>query len=576
MLVYTDIDEAINQLQHSQVLGLDLETTPILNEKPTHWVDLKVISLSDGEKSAVLHFPTSEVPERILRFIESREKLITFNGAAFDLPVLFKYGFNIKEGQHFDCYIASRTLDTTQRQLIAPGRHSLSGVMERFLGETFKLSADHTAWGAPTLTQEQIDYSARDVEYLPLLCDLLTTEAKKRGASAAINVEQSQSVVTAYITYNGIPASEEKFQYMLDNEILPESDKLEVEIEAIADMLGVANFSITKPRRIAKLLNGQLGLQLKATKKGASSTSKSSLMPHTVGEHGALVKDIIRLKLLTRASGKTAVGRHIYDGRVYAQWNQTGTITRRYSTSKFNVLGISAKYDRPILGNQVGHKVLSGDFSQVELHVGAHLSGDEQMKEDLKGDVYVNFAKYGFNLDEISKEVRQASKIAILGGNYGGGPRVIMENYLEQVGKFMTVEQAKKLQAARDTRWPDMAKFRKNWGSGNNGLSVRLKGGYICAVTPGDSTNPLSNFPVQGTAAVILKLSLINAFRKGLIPKFPAAPFHDEIALFNVPEEEVEDVQSELGNCMTEAMQLLFPDVAPKVDFAVSDYWIKS
>ena len=576
MKIFTDLEDAIGRFQHSKVLGIDIETTMIPDDKPSHWVGLRVVSFSDGQDSAVLHYPDGMPPQRLIDFLSTREKLVTFFGTNFDLPVLMNLGLKIEEGQHFDCYVASRIMDTTTQQLHSPGRHSLSGTMERFLGESYKTKVNHLDWSNNELTLDQLEYSSRDVEFLPLMSSLMTQKAEQRGMRTALNMEQVLTIPVAHINRTGIPASIERFERMIYDELRPEAEILEIEIEAFADMMGVPGFTVTKTKKMVELLRDKLGMTLRKTPKGADSVNHASLMGHTSGEGGQVVKDIIRLKQLTRAMGKTAIGNHTQsNGHVYAVWDQTGTLTRRFTTHKPNVLGISAKYDRPVLGMQEGMKVVAGDFSQIELHVGAHLSKDAQMKQDLKGDVYVEFAKYGFNISEVSKDARQAAKICILAGNYGGGAGVVMDNYLDITGQFMPHSTALNLMKRRDARWPKMAKFRKDWGSGSKGLSVTLKGGYVCGVEPGTSTNPLSNYPVQGNAAILLKMAIIDCYREGLCPRFPIAPYHDELAIFSVPDEETSIVEEQLREIMLNNTAILFPGAEPKVEVVIDSHWAK-
>lgn len=278
-------------------------------------------------------------------------------------------------------------------------------------------------------------------------------------------------------------------------------------------------------------------------------------------------------KLVSRAIGP--------DGRLRAGWNSCGTDTGRF-TCKEPSLQVIESMMRAMYQAERGWTFVGADYQQLELRVMAVIAADEVLAEALKGDVYTEEAKEYFSLPEdttkktIKKESRQAAKIIRLARQYGAGKKSVFQQAIKQDRKF-TWEQCLNLMNAFDRRYHRTVAY---WGEEHaRVLSCGYSNSRILdrrRVYPSEPDRPeTANYPIQGTAADIKNLALIE-LDKRLKKHVPSAKIvidlHDAIYT-ECRKKDAKTVQRIKEDCMTaphviDGLQRVFP-----VTVGIADRW---
>jgi DNA polymerase I len=230
-----------------------------------------------------------------------------------------------------------------------------------------------------------------------------------------------------------ILAKFETYGIKTDREILAsESSKLKKKIDSLAEEIcadaGEA-FNVNSPKQLAEILYGKLGLPvLKKTKTGPST--KADVL-EKLAEKNPIVKKILEHRQLAKLYGTYAEGliKQIgADGRIYAKWEQTRTATGRLSSKDPNMQNLPIREER---GREIrkaflpgdGKIFVSADYSQIELRVLAHMSGDENLLEDFRtgADIHVRTAAriLGIGESDVTQQLRSRAKAVNFGIIYG-------------------------------------------------------------------------------------------------------------------------------------------------------------
>lgn len=277
-------------------------------------------------------------------------------------------------------------------------------------------------------------------------------------------------------------------------------------------------------------------------------------------------------------------------GRIHTSFNQTGTVTGRLSSSDPNLQNIPIRTEQ---GRRIrnafiapqGHQLIGADYSQVELRILAHVSGDEGLRSAfLEGrDIHSATASAVFDVpqDEVSIEQRSMAKRVNFGLMYGMGPyRLANES-------GYTLDEAKQFIETYFTQFPSV----RGYFDGTRKMAVEE--GYVETLFGRrryfqifDSTNDREpnrrnvaraereaiNMPIQGTAADIMKIAMIQLDnelqQRGLRSKM-LLQVHDEL-IFEVPDEEVDEMMGLVRTVMENAFEL---DVPLNVDIHAASHW---
>ncbi len=359
--------------------------------------------------------------------------------------------------------------------------------------------------------------------------------------------------------------------------------KLEAEIY----MLAGENFNLKSPKQLSEILFDKLGLpKPRKTNRGFATTSAEAL--EALSEDYPICAVILEYRKYQKLES-TYVGALIKlrdaNGRVHSSFDQTATATGRISSNEPNLQNIPVRTE---LGREIraafvakpGCVLVDADYSQIELRVLAHMSGDETMRSAfLEGqDIHSRTAAevYGVPLSEVTAQMRSAAKAVNFGIVYGisdftlaknisvtrAEARAFMERYFARyprVKQFM--EEAVRLGHERGYARTLLGRRRylPELASGN--YNVRAFG-ERCAM----------NSPIQGTAADIIKLAMIRVDRALREEKLRARlilQVHDEL-IVEAPEDEAERVRALLRECMEGVMRLSVP---LRTDISVGRNW---
>ena len=351
-----------------------------------------------------------------------------------------------------------------------------------------------------------------------------------------------------------------------------------INIEKEAFILADQPFNLSSPKQLQEILFDKLEIKpIKKTPTGKPSTSEEVLqilaqdypLPKLILEHRSLSK------LKTTYTDKLPKMINKNTGRVHTSYNQAVAITGRLASSDPNLQNIPI---RTLDGRKVreafiapkGSKILSADYSQIELRIMAHLSKDKRLIQAFKNneDIHRITAAEIFNtsIDNITNEQRRYAKVINFGLIYGMGPfslaknlnieRSAAQNYIERyftqypsVKKYM--EDAK--QVAREKGFVETHFGRRLWLPEINGAN---------GISKAAAERAANNGPMQGTAADLIKLAMIDVQtwidKESNIKGKMIMQVHDEL-VFEVPDNEVEIFKKIIPNLMEKVASLSVP-----------------
>ncbi len=543
------------------------------------------LALDDGGEGAPANLPAlaSSAMAPLVEMLEDPAVEKTGQNLKYDLIVLERAGVKVR-GFAFDTMVASYVLDPNRRQ------HGLDALTLTLLGHRMIPYSEVAGKGKSQISFAEVtldrarDYACEDADFTLRLRELFEPQLNEQKLDGLFRELEIPLVpVLARMETNGIRIDVPFFQVM--NSRL-ESDLSRVR-EEIVEMAGEeSNLNYTpQPRGI---LSEKLGLPvLKRTKTGpstdASVLEELAAMGHTL----PIQRQEYRQLEKRRNTYVDALPRMVspQTGRIHTSFNQTVAATGRLSSSDPNLQNIPIRTE---LGREIrkgfvaedGHLFFGADYSQIELRVLAHFSGDEAFVRAFREgiDVHKQTAAVIFDvgLEDVTPEMRARAKTINFATLYGQGDfslarklnisreeaREFIEEYFRRFsGVRAFLDQQVNL--ARDQGYVETLGGRrryipemqaKNW-------NVRQFGERVA-----------QNTPIQGTAADLIKVAMIR-IHKLLESRFPSSKLllqvHDEL-LLEVPEEEVEEVGKMVVEEMEGAMEL---DVPLAVDSAVGESW---
>jgi DNA polymerase-1 len=362
------------------------------------------------------------------------------------------------------------------------------------------------------------------------------------------------------------------------------------ELEAEIHTLAGEEFNIGSPRQLQRILFEKLGLSPTRKKRLKTGLSTDADVLATLSEH-EIVQHVLEYRELTKLKGTyiDALPKLVNPrtGRLHTSFNQAVTATGRLSSSDPNLQNIPVRSE---LGGEVrrafvpglpGWVLLSADYSQIELRILAHITGDEHLIDVFRRDEDLHWAAaaeiFGVTPEEGTAEMRSFAKMVNFGITYG-----ISETRLaREMG--ITQEEAHEYVERYFRRFPKVRQFIQQLPAEAAAL------GYVLTLLGRRRDLPelrarapmlrqaaermAVNTPMQGTAADIMKLAMLRVHgqlqQRGLQAKL-LLQVHDEL-LLEVPEGELAEVQALVEDCMSRAYELAVP---LKVDTKVGPNWL--
>ncbi len=581
--------ELFDFLRTKKNLSLDTETTS------TVALDAELVGLSFSVKeNEAFYVPVPadrKEAEKIVNLFkplyEDETTLKIGQNLKYDLMVLANYGVKLA-GPMFDTMIA--------HYLIQPElHHNMDYMAEIYLhyktihiDELIGPKGKNQKSMRDLQPSEVYEYAAEDADITLKLKNKLDPELKKYGADSLFyTVEMPLMPVLAEMERNGVT---------LDTHSLEETSKVLttklVTIEKHIYELAGINFNIASPKQVGEVLFDRLRIVEKAkkTKTGQYITSEEVLQS-LKGKH-EIVAEILEYrglkKLLSTYIDALPKLINPHTGHIHTSFNQTVTATGRLSSSDPNlqnipVRGENGKEIRKAFVPEPGCLFFSADYSQIELRVMAHLSGDENMIEAFREgyDIHAATASkiYKEPIESVSRDQRNKAKRANFGIIYGitvfglaerleisrDEARQLIDGYFENFPKVKEYMELSK-EEARTKGYVQTQFGRRRYLPDINSRNATVRG---------FAERNAINAPIQGTAADIIKVAMIRIARRfkaeGIRSKM-ILQVHDELN-FSVFPEEKELVE----RIVIEEMQGAFPMTVPLVaDCGWGSNWLEA
>ena len=369
---------------------------------------------------------------------------------------------------------------------------------------------------------------------------------------------------------------------------LSASEKLE-SIERQVYNLAGREFNIASPSQLGMVLFAELQLPSGKRTKTGYSTDVQVLEP--LRNDHLIVDLVLQYRELTKLQSTyldvLPVLQNPVTGRVHTSYNQVGTTTGRISSSDPNLQNIPV---RTVLGREVrkafvasdsdNWKLLSADYSQIELRVLAHISGDENLQKAFLADEDVHASTaatvYDVSLSEVTPEMRRIAKVMNFGVIYGLSPFGISRQ------TNLTMDEGAEFVDICFGRYPGIKSYIENTKryAKDNGYVETLLGRrrYLPEIISADfqtrhaAERMAVNMPIQGSAADILKIATIDVYERLNTLKLSSKMVlhvHDEL-IFEAKNDEVELLIEEVKSLMTLALPL---NVPLKVDVKLGNSW---
>ena len=581
--------EIIDLFFTNDFLSLDTETTG------TDPISAKLVGLSFSiRENQAFYVPIPQNDEEAQKIVNEfkpiyeNEKILKIGqNIKYDLLVLQNYGVELK-GKIFDTMIAHYLLQPELHH----GMDYLAEVylnyqtihIEELIGSKGK-NQKNMADLPPTAVYE---YACEDADVTLKLKNVLEPLLKENDCDRLFwEIEMPLMPVLAYMERNGV---------CIDREGLKETSRLYTEemnrIEKEIHELAGTDFNIASPKQVGEVLFDRLKIvdKPKKTKTGQYVTSEEVL-------ERLRAKHPVVEKILEHRGLKKLLGTYIdalpklvnpVTGHIHTSFNQTITTTGRLSSSNPNLQNIPVRNEygkeiRKAFIPEEGCLFFSADYSQIELRIMAHLSGDEHMIEAFRNgqDIHAATAAKIFkkSLEEVTKEERSKAKTANFGIIYG----ITAFGLAERMGVSRT--EAKELIEGYFQTYPKVKEYM------NRSIEMAREKGYTetvyhrkChlrdinshnAVVRGYAERNAINSPIQGSAADIIKIAMIRIyrrFREEQLRSKMILQVHDELN-FSVYPEEKEKVQQIVIEEMESAYSMLVPLEA---DYGWGKNWLEA
>ena len=585
-----EFEEMFGALSRAPEFALDTETTS-LDPLQAELVGLSFavephaayyLPLGHTYPGVPVQLPRKETLAKLKVLLEDPRVRKIGQNLKYDVQVLRQAGIEVR-GIAFDTMIASYLLNPSRSS------HGLDALALEYLNYRTMTYAEVTGTGKKQIRFSDVDiatatrYSGEDADVTLRLKLILEPKLREQGLDNLFhNVEMKLMSVLADMEYAGVKVDAGLLKVM--------SGRLEQDTASIVkDIYGLAGseFNINSPKQLADILFVKLGLTpLKKTKTGFSTDV--DVLEELAHVH-PLPAEILKYRTLTKLKSTyvdalpTMINPRT--SRLHTSLNQTVTATGRLSSSEPNLQNIPIRTEvgreiRKAFIAEQGHSLLSADYSQIELRVLAHLSGDEGLIQTFleDQDIHTRTASeiFGLSQEEISPEMRRKAKAVNFGIIYG----ISAFGLAQDIG--VSNAEAKRYIESYFARYPKVRTFIDATiaQAKSAGFVTTLLGRKRFIPELASSTAPVRSFgermavntPIQGTAADLIKLAMIKIH--DLLAEQGAGSrmilqVHDEL-IFEVPDREIGMMKDLVKKEMEGVLELSVPI---KVDMGVGKNW---
>ncbi len=531
------------------------------------------------------------------RFLDDLRPVLEDAGVAvagqnlkYDLLVLGRYGV-APANVAFDTMLASYCLDAHQAQ------HGLDFLSLKHLGVTKIPTSDLLGKGAKQIGMWDVpvdrcgEYACEDADCTFRLYELFEEQLEGSEVEGVFReIEMPVLSVLRTMETHGV---------LVDRDLLARigaemGERIEALNKEIHELAG-EEFNVGSPKQLGEVLFDKLAIHeelgVKRIKKTKTGYSTDASVLESLSAHPIAAK-VLEWRQLTKLKGTYVDALpalvHPFSGRIHTSYNQAVAATGRLSSADPNLQNIPVRTAegrriREAFVAEEGCVLLAADYSQVELRLLAHLSGDEVLLEAFRSgeDIHRRTAAlvFGVEQDEVTPEMRSRSKAINFGIIYGMGAQrlsreigvshkeatAFIEQYFERLPKVKEWLDGTR-EAARETGYVSTLSGRRRRLDGLEGADPRTFAALM---------NVAVNTPIQGTAADLIKLAMIRvqaALEERGLPARMTLQVHDEL-VFEVPEGEVDALRELVVPLMEQAMPL---DVPLVVDTGVGSNWLEA
>ena len=573
-----DVSQLYDFLRTKEILSLDTETTS------TSPVDAELVGLSfavEENKAYYVAIPANR--EEALQYVnifkplyENTETLKVGQNIKYDYEVLRNYGVDI-QGRMFDTMLAHYVLQPELHHNMDFMAETLLHYRTIHIEELIGPKGKHQKNMRDLDPKDVYEYAAEDADVTLKLKNVLEPMLKEKGMERLFwDIEMPLVKVLADMELNGV---------CLDTDSLKETERIFKErmahYEQHAYELAGETFNISSPKQVGDILFGKMQLldKPKKTRTGQYVTSEEVLLQ--LRDKVPIVDDILNYRGLKKLLGTYVEALPLLinkrTGHIHTSFNQAVTATGRLSSSDPNLQNIPVRDDdgkeiRKCFVPEPGSLFFSADYSQIELRIMAHLSGDENMIEAFREGLDIHRATaakiWKEPLDEVTDAQRKKAKQANFGIIYGitafglaqrmgipnGEARQLIQDYFATFPKVHAfMENA--ITTAREKKYAETMFGRRRYLP-----DIDSKNGTV----RGFAERNAINAPIQGSEADIIKIAMIRIWRRfkeeGIRSKM-ILQVHDELN-FSVYPEERDKVENIVLTEMQNACQLSVPLIA--------------
>jgi DNA polymerase-1 len=479
--------------------------------------------------------------------------------------VLEKLGIKLR-GVEFDTKLAAYLIDSSK------GEYELTTLIQELLKIDIKGQGEELF----------VKYAA----YLPQIKAILEKRIKDYDMEDLLyKVEQPLTETLASVEAEGFKVDKDKLSE-LGEKFKSEIDTVQKEIYTIAE----EEFNISSPKQLGKILFEKLDLPvIKKTKTGYSTNAE---VLEELSDKHPIIDKITYYRQLTKLYSTYVEGlKNVIDedGKIHSSLNQTVTTTGRLSSTEPNLQNIPIKYElgreirKVFVPNNEESIILSADYSQIELRVLAHIADDDNLIDAFvnHSDIHTKTASEVFRvpLEEVTSLMRGRAKAVNFGIVYGIGDFSLAKDL--KISK----KEAKTYIDTYFERYPNVKKYMEDIvkeGEEKSYVTTILKRRrYIPEISASNKVvkalgvRLAMNTPIQGSAADIIKLAMVNVFKELSDRKLKSTlilQVHDELIL-NVYKNELEEIKAIVKKEMEEVIKLRVP---LEVDINVGDNWYEA
>ena len=607
------LDKLIQRLDKTnQIVSLDTETNSL---NPID-AELVGIGLCLGEENDDLfyiplgHQTKKETPNqlsiedvfsKLRNWIEDPKKEKALQNSKFDRQIFFNHGLDLK-GVTFDTLLADYLLNNQEK-------HGLSEISFRLFG--FKPPSFKETVG------KNKDFSFVDIDEASIYCgyDVFLTFKIVKIFKESFSKEKDELIklfeeielplepVLSQMEMNGITID------------IPYLDKLSKELKSTLEdieskvyELAEESFNLSSPKQLGEILFEKLNLDKKKSRKTKTGWSTDAVVLERLVDEHEIIQHLIKHRTLSKLLSTyiDALPNLINEktGRVHTNFNQAATATGRLSSSNPNLQNIPVRTEfsrriRKAFLPEKNWKLLSADYSQIELRILAHLADEEILinafhKND---DIHSLTARLIFEKEEISSDERRVGKTINFGVIYGMG----IKKFARSTG--VSTPEAKEFLIKYKERYSKIFKFlelqerlalskgyvktifgrKREFKFDKNGLGRLLgKDPYEIdlqaarrAGMEAQSLRAAANAPIQGSSADIIKIAMVQLNKKFIEMNVPAKMLlqvHDEL-LFEVEPDSLEITTKLVKKTMEDCVKLNVPLL---VDIGIGDNWMET